>query len=61
MKDKNWLERQVVKDSVEVKKHKNKLINEITSLNREDIGNTITTKTTENKGVIWRLKKVLGM
>lgn len=62
MKELDWLNREQTKDSLEVKTHKQHLIKQITSLNREVISNTVTVNTEKKRlGLIWRLKKVLGI
>jgi len=62
MKELDWLNREQTKDSLEVKTHKQQLIKQITSLNREVISNTVTVNTEKKRlGLIWRLKKVLGI
>lgn len=62
MKELDWLNREQTKDSLEVKTHKQQLIKKITLLNREVISNTVTVNTEKKRlGLIWRLKKVLGI
>lgn len=62
MKELDWLNREQTKDSLEVKTHKQQLIKQITSLNREVISNTVTVNTEKKRlGLIWRLKRVLGI
>lgn len=62
MKELDWLNREQTKDSLEVKTHKQQLIKQITSLNKEVISNTVTVNTEKKRlGLIWRLKKVLGI
>lgn len=62
MKEVNWLSRELKRDSLEVKTHKENLIKQITSLNKEVISNTVVVNTEKKRlGLIWRLKKVLGI
>ena len=62
MKEVNWLSRELKMDSLEVKTHKENLIKQITSLNKEVISNTVVVNTEKKRlGLIWRLKKVLGI
>lgn len=62
MKEVNWLSRELKKDSLEVKTHKQNLIKQITSLNKEVVSNTVVVNTEKKRlGLIWRLKKVLGI
>ncbi len=62
MKKVDWLERELTRDSIEVKTHKQHLIKQITSLNKEVISNTVNINTEKKRlGLIWRLKKVLGI
>lgn len=62
MKELNWLNREQNRDSLEVKTHKQNLIKQITSLNKEVVSNTVKINTEKKRlGLIWRLKKVLGI
>ena len=62
MKEVNWLSRELKKDSLEVKTHKQNLIKQITLLNKEVVSNTVVVNTEKKRlGLIWRLKKVLGI
>lgn len=62
MKELDWLNREQNRDSLEVKTHKQNLIKQITSLNREVVSNTVNVNTEKKRlGLIWRLKKVLGI
>lgn len=62
MKELDWLNKEQNRDSLEVKTHKQNLIKQITSLNREVVSNTVTVNTEKKRlGLIWRLKKVLGI
>lgn len=62
MKEVNWLSRELKKDSLEVETHKQNLIKQITLLNKEVVSNTVVVNTEKKRlGLIWRLKKVLGI
>ena len=45
MKEVNWLSRELKRDSLEVKTHKENLIKQITSLNKEVVSNTVVVNT----------------
>lgn len=60
-KELEWLSKEVVKDENEILKHKSKLIQKITSVDKEIISNTIQETKPKSFGLLWRLKKVLGM
>ena len=64
VKELDWLNKELSKDEVEVTRHKEKLIQNITSVDRQSISNTVSESVTEKPkkfGLLWRLKKVLGM
>lgn len=62
VKEIEWLEKEQNKDQTDVLRHKELLINEIKSMNKEEISNTLHVKSESKKfGLLWRLKKVLGM
>lgn len=63
VKESEWLNKELSKDKAEITRHKEKLIQSITSIDKESISNTVVKVTEEPKkfGFIWRLKKVLGM
>ena len=55
----NWYKKQLRKDKVELERHKGNLINKIKNQGKESISNTIHEET--KKGMIWRIKKILGI
>ena len=62
MKELDWLSKELNKDDIEIEKHKGKFIQKITSLDKKVISNTVhVTEEPKTFGILWRLKKVLGM
>lgn len=62
VKEIDWLNKELDKDQVEIKRHKEKLIQSITSAEKQSISNTVQVEEPRKKfGLLWRLKKVLGM
>lgn len=62
VKELQWLEKEQNKDQTDVLRHKKQLISEIKSMDKLEISNTLHVKQESKKfGLLWRLKKVLGM
>ena len=62
VKELQWLEKEQNKDQTDIKRHKERLISEIKTLEKVDISNTLhVNKEPKKFGLLWRLKKVLGM
>ena len=62
MKESNWLNKELNRDSVEVENNKKDLIKKIKSLDKNIISNTVVTDNQKKEfGFVWRLRKVLGI
>lgn len=62
VKELEWLNKELSKDEVDLIRQKEKLIQSITSVDKEIISNTVHDTVEPKKfGLLWRLKKVLGM
>jgi len=56
-----WLKKEIKKDDSDIVKSKERFIQQITSVEKIKITNSINTTKPKKHTLLWRLRKVLGM